>query len=245
MKRLIDISLSAVILVVAAPVILVTCALIWLDDRRAPLFVQDRVGLGGRPFRLFKLRSMIARSTRTTVDTTRRDDPRVTPVGRFIRKWKIDELPQAWNVLRGDMSLVGPRPQILPEAARYTEQEQRLFTVKPGITDLASIVFFDLEDIAASQPDPNVAYHQLVRPWKSRLGLFYVEHATLRLDAVIFSMTFVAFLSRPTALRVLASELAQMSAEADLIRIIRRDAELAPLPPPGRAEIVTAAEITS
>ena len=143
------------------------------------------------------------------------------------------------------MSLVGPRPQILPEAARYTEEEQRLFTIKPGITDLASIVFFDLEEIAASQADPNIAYHQLVRPWKSRLGLFYVDHRTLRLDAVIFTMTLIAFLSRQTALRVLAAELARRGASKGMVRVILRDAELTPMPPPGRAEIVDVAEITS
>ncbi|MEM6664060.1 MAG: sugar transferase [Pseudomonadota bacterium] len=245
-KRLIDIAVSALILIAAAPIVLVAGFLIWRQDGASFLFVQDRVGKNGRPFKLYKLRSMTVRPAgQTSVDTTSRNDPRITAVGQTIRKWKIDELPQAWNVLKGDMSLVGPRPQILPEAARYTAEEQRLFTVKPGITDLASIVFFDLEEIAASQPDPNVAYHQLVRPWKSRLGLFYVAHGTLRLDVVIFTMTFAAFVARRTALRVLAREVARSGAGQDLVEIILRDAALTPAPPPGRAEIVTAAEIAS
>ncbi|GIW56022.1 MAG: hypothetical protein KatS3mg082_2426 [Nitrospiraceae bacterium] len=139
-KRLMDITVSAVGLIVFFPLLLPITIAVWMYDWHSPFYVAERVGRGGRLFRMIKLRSMVV--NRSTVDSTAADDPRITPIGRFIRRYKIDELSQLLNVLKGDMSLVGPRPNVKRETDLYTAEEKKLLTVNPGITDLASIVFF-------------------------------------------------------------------------------------------------------
>src|SRR2546421_9553898 len=125
----------------------------------------------------------------STVDTTVAGDPRITPVGKYIRATKLDELPQFVHVLSGRMSLIGPRPNVPREVELYTAEERELLSVRPGITDIASIVFADLADALADASDPNIAYNQLVRPWKSRLGLHYVRSASFGNDVRIICYT--------------------------------------------------------
>ena len=124
---------------------------------------------------MVKIRSMIINADKTGVDSTSSDDMRITSVGKVIRKLKLDELSQLWNVLIGDMSLVGPRPNVKSETDLYTKIEKNLLNVKPGITDFSSIVFSDEGDILSGSDDPDLLYNQLIRPWKSRLSLFYIE----------------------------------------------------------------------
>ena len=118
---------------------------------------------------------MIVKADQTGVDSTAGDDKRITPIGRLVRKLKLDELSQLWNVLKGDMSLVGPRPNVPREVALYTSDENKLLEIRPGITDLSSIIFADEGDILHGAEDPDLRYHQIIRPWKSRLGLLYVK----------------------------------------------------------------------
>jgi lipopolysaccharide/colanic/teichoic acid biosynthesis glycosyltransferase len=189
---------------------------------------------------MVKLRSMRIGADRSGVDSTAAGDSRITPVGRFVRRYKLDELTQLWNVLVGDMSLVGPRPNVERETRLYTGEEQRLLSVRPGITDYASIVFSDEADILEGHGDPDLAYNQLIRPWKSRLGLFYVERRTLALDLELIALTAVAMLSRATALRGVERSLAARGAPDSLLAVAARSAPLRPFPPPGAREIVTA-----
>lgn len=238
MKRLLDLILALAGLLVSAPLLVPVMFLVWLQDRHSPFYIAPRVGLGGRTFRMVKLRSMVARADRSGVDSTAADDARITRVGHFIRRYKLDELTQLWNVLLGDMSLVGPRPNVLRETDLYTTEERRLLDVRPGITDFASIVFADEGDILQGRPDPDLAYHQLIRPWKSRLGLFYVDHASLVLDLRLIGLTVMALVSRRQALEALEALLARLDADPALRQVAARREELHPAPPPGAVAIV-------
>src|SRR5947207_997277 len=139
MKRLFDIVCSTAGLILTSPILLPVMLLIWRQDGFSPFYVAARVGRGESAFRMVKLRSMIKNADKSGVDSTSTDDRRITPVGQFVRKYKLDELAQLWNVLKGEMSLVGPRPNVKRETDLYTTEEKKLLAVRPGITDFASI----------------------------------------------------------------------------------------------------------
>jgi lipopolysaccharide/colanic/teichoic acid biosynthesis glycosyltransferase len=207
--------------------------LIFLYDFRSPLYIAPRVGKDGKLFPMVKFRSMIVNADKTGVTSTSATDRRITPVGHFVRKYKVDELLQLWNVLVGDMSLVGPRPNVKNGGTDlYTATEKRLLTVRPGITDFASIVFTDEGDILRRFSDPDAAYDALIRPWKSRLGLFYIDNNNLRLDAKLVLWTVVQAFSRRKALVTVSAELQRLNAPAELVHVALRRDELRPLKPP-------------
>jgi lipopolysaccharide/colanic/teichoic acid biosynthesis glycosyltransferase len=182
---------------------------------------------------------MAINADQSGVDSTSADDMRITPVGRFIRSYKLDELTQLWNVLLGDMSLVGPRPNVQRETDLYTDAEMKLLSVRPGITDFSSIVFSDEGEILKDRPDPDIAYNQLIRPWKSRLGLLYIDNQSLRLDFKLVFITILAIFSREHALRYIQQLLITIGASDELINIAGRKVLLAPAAPPGSESIVT------
>ena len=196
LKRLFDITASAFGLVLASPVLLPVMFLVWRQDRHSPFYVAPRVGCNDQPFKMIKLRSMVINADKSGVDSTGANDNRITAVGQFIRRYKLDELTQLWNVFKGDMSLVGPRPNVKRETDLYTPVERKLLGVKPGITDISSIVFSDEGDILKDQPDPDIAYNQLIRPGKSILGLLYIENQSFALDICICFLTLIAIFSR-------------------------------------------------
>ena len=136
-----------------------------------------------------KFRRMVVNADMIGGPSTPDDDPRLTGIGRTLRKRKLDELPSFWNVLSGDMSIVGPRPEVPQEVALYTEEEQRLLAVWPGITDRASILFFNEGEILEGSADPHETYRKLIRPEKMRLGLEYVRHQSLWEDLKIITAT--------------------------------------------------------
>jgi lipopolysaccharide/colanic/teichoic acid biosynthesis glycosyltransferase len=222
-----------------APLLLPVIVAVWAYDGHSPFYIAPRVGRKGRQFRMVKLRSMRVNADRSGVDSTSARDPRITPIGQFIRRYKLDELTQLWNVLKGDMSLVGPRPNVERETRIYTSVEKMLLDVKPGVTDFASIVFADEGDILKDQSDPDIAYNQLIRPWKSRLGIFYVQHSGFLLDLRLIGLTAQAIVSRDRALRGVHSELLRLNAPLDLVQIALRETPLRPIAPPGASEIVT------
>jgi lipopolysaccharide/colanic/teichoic acid biosynthesis glycosyltransferase len=244
-KRLIDVLLAAFGLIVASPVLLPVMFLVWRQDGHSPFYIAPRVAKGDTLFQMVKLRSMIRGADRTGVDSTSAGDNRITGIGHFIRRYKLDELTQLWNVLIGDMSLVGPRPNVKRETDLYTPVERGLLSVRPGITDFSSIVFSDEGDILAGRPDPDLAYNQLIRPWKSRLSLFYIEHRSLGLDIQLIFLTALAIVSRPRALERVFRLLQNLDAPADLVRVARRSEELVPTPPPGATQIVQSRIVTS
>ncbi|WP_129645429.1 sugar transferase [Peristeroidobacter agariperforans] len=239
MKRLLDILLSLVGLVLASPVLLPVMFLIWWQDKHSPFYVAPRVGMGERPFRMVKLRSMIINADKSGVDSTSSSDRRITPVGQFVRRYKLDELTQLWNVLKGDMSLVGPRPNVERETRMYTPMEKKLLGVRPGITDYASIVFSDEGEILRDKADPDIAYNQLIRPYKGVLGLFYIEHSSWLLDLKLIYLTAIAVFSRDNALRGVVRDLQRRGAPPEVLAVAARVAPLVPAPPPGATQIVT------
>ena len=233
MKRIIDIVLSLIGLILASPLLVGTATAIWLQDRYSPLYIAPRVGKDERAFQMVKLRSMIINASNSGVDSTSSSDNRITPVGAFVRRFKLDELMQLWNVLVGEMSLVGPRPNVKSETDLYTPTEKRLLAVNPGITDLASIVFSDEGDILDGHPNPDLAYNQLIRPWKSRLALTNIEHTSVGLDFRIIILTVVALFSRNMALAGVQRILQDLDVDADVCTVALRDRPLEPTAPPG------------
>jgi lipopolysaccharide/colanic/teichoic acid biosynthesis glycosyltransferase len=240
MKRLIDIAIAAFGLLALSPFLLVLLVAIWLQDFCSPFYIASRVGRGGAPFRMVKLRSMVKNADRSGVSSTAGDDRRITIVGKFIRATKFDEVPQLWNVLRGDMSLVGPRPQVQSGVDLYTEAERKILDARPGITDLASIVFADEGEILRGSDDPDLRYNQVIRPYKSRLGLLYVEKRSVWTDAKIVVLTLLGAASRRSALNGVARILTTWGADQMLIDVARRQADLIPFPPPGATDVVAA-----
>jgi lipopolysaccharide/colanic/teichoic acid biosynthesis glycosyltransferase len=175
--------------VVASPVLAAIAIRIKLDNDGPVVYGGRRVGLGGREFRMYKFRSMVPNAERVGGPNTPDDDPRLTRTGRFLRRYKLDELPQLFNVLKGDMSFVGPRPQVPDEVAGYTNEERDLLLVRPGITDWASLRFSNEGEILKGHDDPDRAYAELIRPEKMRLGLDYVHKGTFRDDLDILVKT--------------------------------------------------------
>jgi lipopolysaccharide/colanic/teichoic acid biosynthesis glycosyltransferase len=238
MKRLLDVAASFFGLLFLSPVLVAVAIAIWLQDFHSPFYVAPRMARGGGNFRMVKFRSMVVSADKTGVNSTAGSDRRITPVGRFIRKYKFDEIVQLWNVLKGDMSLVGPRPQVLTDASMYTEQEKRMLSVRPGITDSASIVFADEGDILHGSADPDLLYNQIIRPWKSRLALAYIDHRTFCIDLWLIFLTLAAIASRPVALRALGNLVRLWQVDPLVIRMAARQEPLLPYPPPGAAQIV-------
>jgi lipopolysaccharide/colanic/teichoic acid biosynthesis glycosyltransferase len=239
MKRIFDIVVSSIGLIAASPVLCPVIFLVWRQDKHSPFYVAPRVGKNGRLFKMVKLRSMVINADKTGVDSTGANDQRITKVGHFIRRYKLDELTQLWNVLIGDMSLVGPRPNVQRETDLYTQLERKLLSVKPGITDFASIVFSDEGDILKDAQDPDIAYNQLIRPGKGYLGLFYIEHRSLWLDIRLCFYTAIAIISRDRAIKDIFSILQSLGAADNLLDIAGRSEPLQPMPPPGGKKIVT------
>ena len=242
-KRLLDIVFASIGLVILAPLMVPAMVLIWLQDFRSPLYVPTRAGRDGRPFRMVKLRTMVVGADAAGIDSTATTDPRITAVGRLVRACKLDELSQLWNVVAGDMSLVGPRPNVAGEIARYTEIEQRLLDAKSGITDMSSIVFADEGEILRHSADADLDYNRLIRPWKSRLALFNMERRSDALDVALMVTTVLGVVSRRAALNALSFILARLDAPDELRRVARRDDTLTPTAPPGADRPVIAADL--
>lgn len=238
MKRLLDFSVSFIGLLLFAPILLPVIFIVWIQDFKSPFYIPFRVGKNKMLFKMIKLRSMIVNADSSGVDSTGINDKRITRIGKIIRKFKLDELSQLWNVLMGDMSLVGPRPNVKKETDLYTDIENDLFSVKPGITDISSIVFSDEGDILADKPDPDLAYNQLIRPWKSRLGLIYIKNHSLVLDIQLIFLTVVSVFSRDLALAGVVKILSKLEVDNEIIEISKRKGDLYPFPPPGSDKIV-------
>ncbi len=187
-KRAFDILCSFLGLTVLSPVLLVVSVLVAVTSPGGVFFRQERIGKDGKPFRIFKFRSM--RKDNAGLKITTGNDSRITPVGRFLRKSKIDELPQLINVLVGDMSFVGPRPEVADYVNLYTPYQRQALLVRPGITGLASIRFRNENDLLTASDDPNRTYVEQIMPRKIDLDLEYIPHASVFYDIKLIFQTF-------------------------------------------------------
>jgi len=221
-----------------SPILIFFLISVWRYDKRSPLYISPRVGKNSKIFNLIKIRTMTIDADKKGISSTSNNDSRIIPIGQKIRKYKIDELTQLFNVLIGNMSLVGPRPNVKTEVDLYTEIEKELLSVKPGITDFSSIVFSDEGKILENKENPDLSYNQLIRPWKSRLGLIYIKHHSILLDLELMIFTVVALISKPMALKWVVKKLEKFNVDQKIIEVVKRDKELFPFPPPGSDKIV-------
>jgi lipopolysaccharide/colanic/teichoic acid biosynthesis glycosyltransferase len=192
LKRLFDIVSSLLGLILISPVLVTLAIMIKKEDRGSVFYRGVRVGRFGKLFRIFKFRTMVLNAEKLGGASTADDDPRITRAGKFIRKFKLDELPQLINVLKGEMSIVGPRPEVQMYVDMFTEEEKAILNVRPGITDWASIWNPDEGAILAGSPDPEKTYMEKIRPEKIRLQLKYVRERSFWNDLKIIAQTIIA-----------------------------------------------------
>lgn len=191
MKRLFDVLSSAMGLIVLAPVLAAVALAIKMESRGPVFYRGVRAGRYGKPFRIFKFRTMVVNAEALGSASTAEDDGRITRVGRILRKVKLDELPQLLNVLRGEMSLVGPRPQVTWAVEQYTAEERTILRVRPGITDPASVRFRNESEILRGSADPDRDYFEKIHPEKMRLSIEYVRKQSFLLDCKILLQTML------------------------------------------------------
>jgi lipopolysaccharide/colanic/teichoic acid biosynthesis glycosyltransferase len=189
LKRSFDIISSGVGLLIISPILLMVSLAIALSSKGGVFYKQSRVGLNGVHFNILKFRTMFTGSDKKGLLTVGDRDPRVTPIGYYLRKYKLDELPQLINVLIGDMSLVGPRPEVSKYVDLYSEEDRMVLSIKPGITDYASIYFRNENEILNSSTDPEKKYIEEVMPLKLELNKKYIEEKGLMTDLKIIFMT--------------------------------------------------------
>ena len=196
MKRFLDIVFSLLVLAVGLPFGLVIALLIVLDSKGSVIYRQSRVGRNNVDFRLYKFRTMCVAADRGSLITVGADDARITRVGAFLRKFKIDEFPQFLNILKGEMSIVGPRPEVRKYVDLYTPEQMRVLSVRPGLTDYASIRYVNENELLATSANPEQTYIQEIMPDKLNLNLKYIDEKSLLTDAKIVLQTIVAIFKR-------------------------------------------------
>lgn len=196
MKRLFDILVSSIILICFLPFGVLIGLWIALESKGGVFYVQERIGLKGKPFRLLKFRTMRKNADKAGKLTVGMRDARITASGYFLRKYKLDEFPQFINVLKGEMSVVGPRPEVEEYVKVYTESQREILNVKPGITDLASIEYFRENELLGQSSDPQKTYIEEIMPAKIDLNKKYLERPTLANDLKIMWKTFLRMIGR-------------------------------------------------
>jgi lipopolysaccharide/colanic/teichoic acid biosynthesis glycosyltransferase len=189
LKRLFDIIASLTGIIILSPVLLLISLAVVITSGFPVFYLQTRVGKNNKDFKLFKFRSMANNSDKKGLLTVGGRDPRITPVGYFIRKFKLDELPQLFNVLFGSMSLVGPRPEVRKYVEMYNEEQKKVLSVQPGITDYASIDYINENELLAKSSDPEETYIKEVMPAKLQLNLKYINEAGLGTDLKLIFKT--------------------------------------------------------
>jgi len=196
LKRLFDILFSAFGLIVMSPLLIFSAMAIKLDSKGPAFYRGKRVGRYGRPFRICKFRTMVVNAEKLGGSSTADDDPRITKTGKFLRKHKLDELPQLINVLKGEMSFVGPRPEVQHYVDMFTEEEKAILNVRPGITDWASLWNPYEGAILKGSQDPEKAYMEMIRPEKLKLQLKYVKNNSFWIDLKIILLTLKTIMIR-------------------------------------------------
>lgn len=195
-KRSFDIFFSGLGILLFCPILLIVAILIKFESNGPIFYIQKRIGFEGRLFGLFKFRTMFVGSDKQGLLTVGSRDNRITKVGYYLRKYKLDELPQLFNVFIGSMSLVGPRPEVPKYVELYTEKQREILSVKPGITDFASIHFSNENEILAQSDNPELLYVNRIMAQKIRLNKLYIRSKSIKLDFVIILLTICKILKR-------------------------------------------------
>ncbi|MCB0723885.1 MAG: sugar transferase [Ignavibacteriae bacterium] len=191
LKRIFDVVVSFTGLVILSPFLIIIAIIVVIDSKGGVFFLQDRVGKNGKVFKIIKFRTMTAGSDKESLLTIGQKDSRITRAGYFLRKFKIDEIPQLINVLKSDMSFVGPRPEVEKYVALYNEEQLKVLTVRPGITDFASIQYKDESTLLANADDPEIFYISDVMPTKLKLNIDYINNRNFMLDVKIIFKTIL------------------------------------------------------
>lgn len=187
--RIFDFFLALIGIVVLSPLFIITTFVVKLSSPGPALYSQERVGLNGRLFRLFKFRTMVDNAEQMGTSVTTGKDPRITKIGRILRKTKLDELPQLWNVLKGDMSFVGPRPDVPEIVNNYSSEMRRILEVRPGITSKATLHLRNEEDLLSLAKDPDKAYEEIFIPAKVKLAMEHVDKKSVIFDLGVLFQT--------------------------------------------------------
>ncbi|MDA8972658.1 MAG: sugar transferase [Saprospiraceae bacterium] len=196
MKRIFDILFSTSILLLLFPILFIIGVSIIMESRGGMFFSQKRVGKNEQPFQILKFRTMFVDSEKKSQITVGDRDPRITRVGFFLRNYKLDELPQFWNVLIGEMSIVGPRPEVPYYVNFYDKKQRQVFEVKPGITDYASLKYFDENLLLGKSDDPEKTYINEIMPQKLILNLEYAQSNSFLIDLIIIGKTALRILKK-------------------------------------------------
>ncbi len=196
LKRIFDLLISILGIILLLPIFLVISVWIKLYDNGTVFYKANRIGINGKPFYMYKFRSMVQDADKTGPSSSAKSDTRVTPIGRFLRKYKFDELPQLFNVFLGEMSIIGPRPEEKKFTDLFSEGERIILSVKPGITDWASLWNSDESELLEGSIDPDDFYLRYIRPEKIRLQLHYAEKHNFFVDLQIFFLTLRKILLR-------------------------------------------------
>ena len=195
MKRFLDVLLSVLVLIILSPLFIIIAIIIACESRGGVIYAQTRVGRYNKDFKLLKFRTMYTGSDQKGLITVGEHDARITPFGYFLRKSKLDEFPQLLNIIKGDMSIVGPRPEVRHYVDMYTEEQLKVLSVRPGLTDFASLVYIDENKLLENQENPEEFYIKEMMPRKLELNLKYIEQQSVKTDAILIFKTLKAIVS--------------------------------------------------
>ena len=232
-KRIFDLMLASLIFLPILIICIPFLFKVWVYDYSNPLYFATRVGKKMKRFKLIKIRSMVINADKSDIISTKSNDLRITKIGSIIRKYKIDELPQVLNIFFNQMSFVGPRPNTYKYGVElYTKKELNQLDILPGITDLSSIIFSDESSILSNSENPDKDYNELIRPWKSKLGLLYKNNCSFTLDIKIIGLTAMNILNRKLALKFINKILLKFTNDQELISVCLRKQQLYESQPP-------------
>ena len=199
--------ISLIIFILAIPVILLASLIIFFQDFKSPIYLQKRVGFNGNYFILYKIRTMRINHTSPIFLATSMNDKRLFKVGKLFRKFKIDELPQFLNVIKGDLNIIGPRPNIIPLLNNYSYEEFQLLKIKPGLTDIASVMLSDLNEKLKDSKNPDLDYENNYRKKKNSYGLYYIKNKSAIIDLFIFLATIIVIFNKNAGKNFLESKI--------------------------------------
>lgn len=199
--------IALIIFILALPVIILASLIIFFQDFKSPIYLQKRVGFNGNYFTLYKIRTMRINHTSPVFLATSMNDERLFKIGKLFRKFKIDELPQFLNVILGDLNIIGPRPNIIPLLNNYSNEEFKLLKIKPGLTDIASVMLSDLNEKLKDSKNPDVDYENNYRKKKNSYGLYYIKNSSAGLNFFIFIATIVVIINKNAGKKFLESKI--------------------------------------